>query len=324
MGKGLEPMIGQLRILRNLMRIIDPAYARVLESNAPLPYFSLSHLLTLFSHEVSTLRQIQHIFDFLICRDPSAAIYLAAQVLLEKRSQILEAVENDDDGMLHTVLSGWPLNDSSSDIEDPLVLSRKFSSRSSDELDAVLGSTWEDGREQDLRTDRRRDAALDALPRPSPSVEEKLSELLKRTDQLRSLYPRTLPELGMPSVFGPNSVFFTWSQHNSSLHTDQEAEKMILDQELIVYPYNPTPPGTDDEDRALKRPGARRKLQRKVTQPIHLLGPRAVVASALLVLGIAIVMYNGQQKNLARLSPSLLWAKFVGDRYLPWLRRLYR
>jgi hypothetical protein len=83
--------------MRNLLRVVDPQYAKLLEryrllpcyctlfitlldSVAPLPFHALSNLLTLFSHEVPTLPLIQHVWDFLLCREPLAVVWLAAAV----------------------------------------------------------------------------------------------------------------------------------------------------------------------------------------------------------------------------------------------------
>jgi hypothetical protein len=49
-------------------------------SIAPLPFHALSNLLTLFSHEVPTLPLIQHVWDFLLCREPLAVVWLAVAV----------------------------------------------------------------------------------------------------------------------------------------------------------------------------------------------------------------------------------------------------
>lgn len=54
----------------------------MLENVAPLPYFALSNLLTLFSHDMPTLPLIQHVFDYLLARPPIASVYLAAAVCL--------------------------------------------------------------------------------------------------------------------------------------------------------------------------------------------------------------------------------------------------
>lgn len=48
--------------------------------SSPLPFFALSNLLTLFSHDMPTLPLIQHVFDYLLCRPPIASVYLAAAV----------------------------------------------------------------------------------------------------------------------------------------------------------------------------------------------------------------------------------------------------
>lgn len=48
--------------------------------HSPLPYYALSNLLTLFSHDMPTLPLIQHVFDYLLCRPPIITVYLAAAV----------------------------------------------------------------------------------------------------------------------------------------------------------------------------------------------------------------------------------------------------
>jgi hypothetical protein len=82
--------------MKNLLRLADPKYAETLEryvstrsllsvlltfhSTSPLPFHALSNLLTLFSHDMPTLRLIQHTFDYLLCRPPVAIVYLATAV----------------------------------------------------------------------------------------------------------------------------------------------------------------------------------------------------------------------------------------------------
>lgn len=58
-----------------------------------LPFFALSWILTLFSHDVDTLEPIQRIFDYLIARNPISAIYLAVAVCL-----VLTALTIDSHG----------------------------------------------------------------------------------------------------------------------------------------------------------------------------------------------------------------------------------
>jgi hypothetical protein len=92
--------------------------------NAPLPYFALSNLLTLFSHDMPTLPLIQHVFDYLLCRPPIYAVYLAAavcpgsrlvmagltmlQIVLSRKEEAQRLEEEGEEGMLHSLLSGLP------------------------------------------------------------------------------------------------------------------------------------------------------------------------------------------------------------------------
>jgi TBC1 domain family member 20 len=96
MGSGLEPVLGLLRyvlkilcdpspdiafrVTRSLLRLADKPFSEILERSSPLPFFALSNLLTLFSHDMPTLSLIQHVFDYLLCRPPIAVVYLAAVV----------------------------------------------------------------------------------------------------------------------------------------------------------------------------------------------------------------------------------------------------
>ena len=93
--------------------------------NIPMPYYALSNILTLFSHDMPTLALIQHTFDYLLVRTPVACVYLAAavglfcstcfashsctQVVLSRKEEVvwLEAV--GEEGILHSILSGLPI-----------------------------------------------------------------------------------------------------------------------------------------------------------------------------------------------------------------------
>ncbi|KLO19413.1 hypothetical protein SCHPADRAFT_885554 [Schizopora paradoxa] len=108
MGTGLEPVIAQLRILKLLLRLADKPFSELLESNTPLPYYALSNLLTLFSHDVPTLPLIQHIFDYLLCRPPIISVYLVAAITLVRKDEALILEEEGEDGMLHSLLSSLP------------------------------------------------------------------------------------------------------------------------------------------------------------------------------------------------------------------------
>ncbi|KAK0203726.1 rab-GTPase-TBC domain-containing protein [Desarmillaria ectypa] len=108
MGHGLEPILGLLRVTQKLLRLADPNYAELLERNSPLPFYALSNLITLFSHDMPTLRLIQHVFDYLLCRPPIAIVYLATAILLSRKDEIRRLEEEDEEGMMHSLLSGLP------------------------------------------------------------------------------------------------------------------------------------------------------------------------------------------------------------------------
>ncbi|KJA17614.1 hypothetical protein HYPSUDRAFT_70607 [Hypholoma sublateritium FD-334 SS-4] len=118
MGVGLEPVLGLLRVTKNLIGLADADYAGILEQSSPLPFFALSNLLTLFSHDMPTLPLIQHVFDYLLCRPPVASVYLAAAIILSRKQEVLRLQEEDEDGMIHSLLSSLPhLADNPADAE---------------------------------------------------------------------------------------------------------------------------------------------------------------------------------------------------------------
>ncbi|KZT32110.1 hypothetical protein SISSUDRAFT_1067188 [Sistotremastrum suecicum HHB10207 ss-3] len=178
MGKGLEPMVGLLRILRNLLRVADPEYAKLLEKDSPLPYFALSNLLTLFSHDVPTLPLIQHIFDWILCRPPIAVVYLTAQLLLERKAEIVKFVEEDDDGMLYAVLNALPpLQDIPPQPSPDPTPSESEQNMNMDARSSSIGSMEDISSSQSLSIPSPPEPeSSDAEPRPSEEEEEESGE----------------------------------------------------------------------------------------------------------------------------------------------------
>ncbi|KAF8997108.1 rab-GTPase-TBC domain-containing protein [Cyathus striatus] len=115
MGSSLEPVLGLLRITKNLLRLVDPQYTAVLEQNSPLPFYALSNLLTLFSHDMPTLPLIQHVFDYLLCRPPITTVYLATALILTRKEEVYRLHSEGEEGMMHSLLTGLP------DIADEVV-----------------------------------------------------------------------------------------------------------------------------------------------------------------------------------------------------------
>lgn len=85
-------------LLKRILRAADPDLARFSAHISPvptLPFFALSWILCLFSHDVDSLAPVQRMFDYLLSRNPVSAVYLAVAVslpcvpcLLERRSTL--------------------------------------------------------------------------------------------------------------------------------------------------------------------------------------------------------------------------------------------
>ncbi|CAA7261139.1 unnamed protein product [Cyclocybe aegerita] len=108
MGTGLEPVLGLLRVTKHLLKLADYDYEKTLEQSSPLPFYALSNLLTLFSHDMPTLPLIQHVFDYLLCRPPIAVVYLATAIILSRKEEVIRLEEEGEDGMIHSLLSSLP------------------------------------------------------------------------------------------------------------------------------------------------------------------------------------------------------------------------
>ncbi|KAJ7449636.1 rab-GTPase-TBC domain-containing protein [Mycena latifolia] len=120
MGSTLEPVLGLLRVMKNLLRVADPKFAELLERTSPLPYYALPNLLTLFSHDMPTLPLIQHVFDYLLCRPPIFVVYLATAIILLRKQDVERLEEEGEEGMMHSLLSALPeiVDDDNSSPED--------------------------------------------------------------------------------------------------------------------------------------------------------------------------------------------------------------
>jgi hypothetical protein len=79
------------RLLKRILKAADPTLSAFSSQISPvptLPFFALSWILCLFSHDIDTLEPIQRMFDFLLARNPISAIYLAVAVSLVNLNHI--------------------------------------------------------------------------------------------------------------------------------------------------------------------------------------------------------------------------------------------
>lgn len=79
-------------------------------SAAALPYFSLSWVLTLMSHDLTSIAVIARLFDFLLAHNPAIISYLGVAIVLFKKDALAQLDEEsaEDPAILHHTLSQLP------------------------------------------------------------------------------------------------------------------------------------------------------------------------------------------------------------------------
>ncbi|CEL57684.1 GTPase-activating protein gyp10 OS=Schizosaccharomyces pombe (strain 972 / ATCC 24843) GN=gyp10 PE=4 SV=1 [Rhizoctonia solani AG-1 IB] len=279
MGVGLEPLTGQLRILRRLIRLADPGLAILIEEASPLPYWAISPLMTLYTHDLPTLALAQRVMDWMLARPPNAVIYLVATFVIQKKDEIQKLVDDGDDGMMHSFLSSLPeleadelpeLVDQSSDLptdfgssEDALAYSLVSSTEPPPYTEkSLVTENSLDGPQGSMNSpvDPKAPAppspasSLSSLPPQDPNVEHQsgptvpLSQILQAADRLRTRFPIYHEKLRLEETLGPHSMLRTWSEDPEEIIADDKAEEYVLATDQIVYPdldddvFDPYPP----------------------------------------------------------------------------------
>ncbi|KAF7966493.1 hypothetical protein HWV62_38134 [Athelia sp. TMB] len=389
MGSSLEPVLGLLRVLKNLLRLADPSFAALLERNSPLPYYALSNLLTLFSHDVPTLPLIQHVFDYLLCRPPISVVYLGAAILLARKQEVERLEEEGEEGMVHSLLSGLPelldgedeppatvvaekceveeepvLLESEDTLVDEATASKTIptelavsapasvfgamadaapiieaeeapSDATADTVDsdATLADSQirlapskdekvereekqappeDEEAAQDEKHEASQPSTRSASPEPvvaKPKIQ--LADLLQRADDLYANFPPADPALGLATLMGPNSVVYTWSEDPAKLPTDDDAESMVSRPELIVLPHIDFPPEEDSAPNE-KQQRRRRKGGNGGKKRARRIERRAMIAGAVLVLGVSIVIYGMRAGHTRGHGHARAWQKLGG------------
>ncbi|WWC91328.1 uncharacterized protein L201_006271 [Kwoniella dendrophila CBS 6074] len=275
MGSGMEGMMGLLRILKRILKAADPELSKFSAKISPvptLPFFALSWVLTLFSHDCDSLLPIQRMFDFLLARNPISAVYLAAAILMLKKPQMLE--------IAHQLGSEYE--------EDPTLLHPLF---------VRLPPLYAD-------TPSHPEAPVESSPLPvytdfqdetaNPYKAIKLSGLFQLTDTLMTQYPWDGDTIRGKEIMGDGSVVNTYEKEEVEAEWSSEEMLKMVDVEVVK-------PGSggisDDEDeeaeaeaekemKSIKR--QKRKLQIRI--------PRNKVNTALAIgimfLGIGMAVYG--------------------------------
>ena len=90
----IDPAIRTLRLLYPILKYEDEELYDYLKSlNEPaleIPYFALSWYMTWFAHDVDTLDQGARLFDLFLSSHPLMPLYVAAQIIIGVREELLE------------------------------------------------------------------------------------------------------------------------------------------------------------------------------------------------------------------------------------------
>ncbi|RDA86113.1 hypothetical protein CP532_1165 [Ophiocordyceps camponoti-leonardi (nom. inval.)] len=99
----LGPTTTQLRLLPDILAKADPEMRRHVAFIEP--FYALAGTLTMYAHNIEDYHDIARLFDVFLAREPVFSIYLFAQILMDRRDEILEIDEAD---MLQVILAKVP------------------------------------------------------------------------------------------------------------------------------------------------------------------------------------------------------------------------
>ncbi|KAG5821928.1 hypothetical protein H9Q74_001011 [Fusarium xylarioides] len=97
------PTTAQLRLLPDILHAADPKLRRHLAGVEP--FYALAGTLTMYAHNIETYQDIARLFDVFLAREPVFTVYVFAQIILDRRTEIFEIDEPD---MLHVILGKVP------------------------------------------------------------------------------------------------------------------------------------------------------------------------------------------------------------------------
>ncbi|UNI22064.1 GTPase-activating protein gyp8 [Purpureocillium takamizusanense] len=101
----LGPTTSQLRLLPDLLGKADPKLRQHVATIEP--FYALAGTLTMYAHNIEAYHEIARLFDVFLAREPVFTIYVFAQIVMDRRDEILEIDEPD---MLQVVLAKVPRN----------------------------------------------------------------------------------------------------------------------------------------------------------------------------------------------------------------------
>ncbi|EQK99303.1 Rab-GAP/TBC domain protein [Ophiocordyceps sinensis CO18] len=99
----LGPTTAHLRLLPDVLANADAELRRHIASIEP--FYALAGTLTMYAHNIENYPDIARLFDAFLAREPVFSIYVFAQIVVDRRDEILEIDESD---MLQVILAKVP------------------------------------------------------------------------------------------------------------------------------------------------------------------------------------------------------------------------
>lgn len=99
----LDSTTAQLRLLPDVLFNADPELCRHIGSIEP--FYALAGTLTMYAHNIERYCDIARLFDIILAYEPVFSIYLFAQIIIDRRDEVLEIDEPD---ILQVTLSKVP------------------------------------------------------------------------------------------------------------------------------------------------------------------------------------------------------------------------
>ncbi|KAH9815524.1 rab-GTPase-TBC domain-containing protein [Melampsora americana] len=258
MTTNLDPIMGYLRVTQSILTQEHPRLSSIIAQTSNLPLFSLSWILTLTSHDLTSLEVISRLFDFLLCYNPIMICYIASAICLTKVDQIDELIaEAEEGGEVDFDMDPTQKLDSGPDFEsktsfDDLQMSGTVRDVSAHHEKSLAQDGWASAdtsgappttqsHHSNSPEVNHNSASDSSSPDPRPtSPSHQLTEnrsiepngisvelIIQSALSLYTKYPPTDPRLKIHEILGPSSCLHTWSQSQNGQLSDREAEKIL-------------------------------------------------------------------------------------------------
>lgn len=265
MTSDLSPIMGYLRFTQTILNLENPSFASLISQTSSLPLFSLSWILTLTSHDLTSFDTVSRIFDFLLCHPPVMICYLACAICLSKTKEVDQLIaEAEAEGgavdldMVHFIMSSIP----KMKMERPLCKSDKIEPSEPAYEDAErndeLGGCSEEEKEinseqqqskqvpeeqqteidqnraannfQEISTATSQNLEIDTVEKEEIEADASdisIEEIIQSTLKLYKTYEPSNPKLKLNKIMGPKSCISTWIESESGRLTDRDAEGIL-------------------------------------------------------------------------------------------------